>query len=290
MQHHGYSSGLSGTRRRYDIYDSLNDGRGEGEPLSEYEREEVVAVFGIQIAGRNLEIKGRNNFVNFVGISAAADARSKSLTLARQRKKKHPRVQQNGVVHRPDVFEHELYKQRLQRTTTEVLVTNDPLRLRVEVKVAPECPLEVGFPDPQLDREYLGEFGDAEAPAPESGRKHDVSPLRGKVDVLVVFLLKVVGRLVICECIRLLRRGILLPCKSALALLAPTEVVLHALSGKETAHDCVRLLDELRDVMMRLHRRLLEFRHEAIQLVDDEYGTQAIDPRLTQDGHRLSES
>lgn len=171
-------------------------------------------------------------------------------------------------------------------------MTDDPLRLRVEVKVSPERPLEVRFPDPQLVREDLSEFGDAESPAPESAGEHDVSLPRGKVDVLVVFLLKViVGRLVVVHervRVRLLRDGVLPAREPALALLAPTEVILHALAGKETAHDRVRLLDELREVMIRLQRRLLEFRHETVQLVDDENGTQAVDPRLAQDGNRLS--
>ena len=169
-------------------------------------------------------------------------------------------------------------------------MTNDPLRLWVEVKVAPERSLEVSFTDPQFDPEYLGEFGDAESPVPESGGEHHVSLLWGKVDVFIVLLLKVVSRLVVRERVRLLCGGVLLACEPALALLAPTEVVLHALAGKETAHDRVCLLDELRELMIRLHRRLLEFRHEAVHLVDDENGTQAIDPRLTQDGDRLSES
>jgi hypothetical protein len=42
-------------------------------------------------------------------------------------------------------------------------------------------------------------------------------------------------------------------------------------------------------MMVRLDWRLLEFRHETVQLVDDEDGSQAVDPRLTQDGNRLSE-
>ena len=176
-------------------------------------------------------------------------------------------------------------------------MTDDPLRLRVEVKVAPERPLEVRLPDPQLDREDLREFGDAESPAAESTCEHDVPLPRGKVDVLVVFLLKVIGRLVIVhvhvhvhnhERVRLPRDGVLPAREPALALLAPTEVVLHALAGKEAAHDRVRLLDELREVVVRLQRRLLEFRHETVQLVDDEDGTQAVDPRLAQDGNRLS--
>ena len=159
-------------------------------------------------------------------------------------------------------------------------MTDHPLRLRVEVKVAPERPLEVRFPDPQLVREDLSEFGDAESPAPESAGEHDVSLPRGKVDVLVVLLMKVIGRLVVHERVRLLRDGVLLSREAALALLAPTEVILHALAGKETAHDRVRLLDELREVMVGLQRRLLELRHETIQLVDDENGAQAVDPRL----------
>jgi len=168
-----------------------------------------------------------------------------------------------------------------------VLVADDPLRLRVEVKVAPERPLEVRFPDPQLVREDLSEFGDAESPAPESAREHDVSLPRGKVDVLVVLLLKAirVGRLVVV--VHAERVRVLLAREPALALLAPPEVVLHALAGKEAAHDRVRLLDELSEVMVRLERRLLEFRHETVQLVDDEDGTQAVDPRLAQDGNRL---
>ena len=169
-------------------------------------------------------------------------------------------------------------------------MTDDPLRLRVEVKVAPECPLEVRFPDPQLVREDLSEFGDAESPAPESAREHDVSLPRGKVDVLVVLLLKVirVGRLVVVVVhAERVRVRVLLAREPALALLAPPEVVLHALAGKEAAHDRVRLLDELSEVMVRLERRLLEFRHETVQLVDDEDGTQAVDPRLAQDGNRL---
>jgi hypothetical protein len=33
-------------------------------------------------------------------------------------------------------------------------------------------------------------------------------------------------------------------------------------------------------VMIGLQRRLLELRHETVQLVDDENGTQAVGPRL----------
>ena len=161
-------------------------------------------------------------------------------------------------------------------------MADDPLRLRVEVKVAPERALEVRFPDPQLVREDLSEFGDAESPAPESAREYDVSLPRGKVDVLVVLLLKAirVGRLVVVVHAERVRVRVLLAREPALALLAPPEVVLHALAGKEAAHDRVRLLDELSEVMVRLERRLLEFRHETVQLVDDEDGTQAVDPRL----------
>lgn len=160
-------------------------------------------------------------------------------------------------------------------------MTDHPLRLRVEVKVAPERPLELRFLDPQLGREDLSEFGDAESPAPESAGENDVSLPRGKVDVLVVLLLKVTGRLVVVhERVRLLRDGVLPSREPTLALLAPTEVIVHALAGKETAHDRVRLLDELREVMIGLQRRLLELRHETVQLVDDENGTQAVGPRL----------
>jgi len=269
----------------------LDDGRGKGEPLGEYKREETIAVLGVQITGGNLEIQGRNNFVDFLGISTAADGSSTLGAPAAKRKIKHPRIQQNGVVHCPDVLEHELNKQRLQRTATEVLVTDNPLRLRVEVKVAPERSLEVSFPDPQLDGEDLSELGNAESPASESRGEYNVSLPWGKVDVLVVFLLKVVARLVIIHerRVRLLRSGLLPAREPAFALLAPTEVVLHALAGKETARDRVYLLDELREMMVRLDRRLLEFRHETVQLVDDEDGSQAVDPRLTQDGNRLSE-
>jgi len=86
-----------------------------------------------------------------------------------------------------------------------VLVTDDPLRLRVEVKIAPERSLEVRFLDPQLDREYLREFGDAESPAAKRRGEHDVSLLRSKVDVFIVFLLKAFRRLVVHERVRLLR-------------------------------------------------------------------------------------
>ncbi len=161
-------------------------------------------------------------------------------------------------------------------------MTDNPLCLRVEVKVAPERSLEVSFPDPQLDGEDLSELGNAESPASESRGENNVSLPWGKVDVLVVFLLKVIARLVIHEHrVRLLRGGLLPAREPAFALLAPTEVVLHALAGKETARDRVCLLDELREMMVRLDRRLLEFRHETVQLVDDEDGSQAVDPRLT---------
>src|SRR6266478_2572299 len=168
-----------------------------------------------------------------------------------------------------------------------MLVTNNPFCLRVEVKVAPEYSLEVSFLDPKFVREYLRKFSDAESPAAKRRSEHDVSLHRSKVDILVVFLLKVSSSLVVYECVRLLCQGILLACKPTLAFLPPTEIILHALASKETAHDGVCLFDELRQMMIRLHWRLLEFRHETIQFVDDEDRAQAVWPRLSQSRHRV---
>jgi hypothetical protein len=99
--------------RRWDnVYNGLNGSCGKGEPLSEYEREEVASVLGVQIAGGYSKIQVRNYFVDFLGISTAAEC--DSLCQSLPKKKKHPRVQQDGIVHRPDVLKYKLHEQRLQ--------------------------------------------------------------------------------------------------------------------------------------------------------------------------------
>ena len=251
---------------------------------------------------RSLEFKSRGGILRFkvetILLTFSAFLHTLRQCSARYTNEIHPRVQQNSIVCRPNVLKYKLHKQRLQRAATEVLVADDPFCLRVEVKVAPEHPLEVNFLDTKLDREYLRKLGDAEPPAAQRRRKYDVSPLRSKVNVLIVFLVERLGSFVVVvqerirllrQRIRLLRQRILLARKPTLALLAPPEIVLHALTGKEAAHDRVRLLDELRQMVIRLHRRLLELRHKPIQLVNDEDGPQAVDPRLAQHGHRLGE-
>src|SRR6266702_512692 len=145
-----------------------------------------------------------------------------------------------------------------------MFVTNDFLRLRVQVKIPPQYSPEVGFFDSQFIREYLGEFSDAEPPATESRSEYDVSLLWGKVDILVVFLLEIVSCLVVHKCVCLLRNGILLTCDPPLAFFTPSEIVLHTLASKEAAHDCICLLDELREMVIRLHGRLPEFRYETV--------------------------
>src|SRR6266446_1522817 len=71
IEHHGYPSGLRSTRGWDNVYNGLDGSCGKGKPLSKYEREEVVSVLGVQIAGGYSKIQGRHYFVNFLGISTA---------------------------------------------------------------------------------------------------------------------------------------------------------------------------------------------------------------------------
>lgn len=66
-------------RRWDDVYNGLDGSCGKGEPLSKYEREEVVPVLGVQIAGGYSKIQVRNYFVYFLGISTAAETLALSI-------------------------------------------------------------------------------------------------------------------------------------------------------------------------------------------------------------------
>ena len=75
------------------------------------------------------------------------------------------RIQCYSIVNCPDVVQHKLHEERLERAAAKMLVTNDPLRLWVKVKVSPQHGPEVPFFNTELDRIQVRELADAETPA-----------------------------------------------------------------------------------------------------------------------------
>jgi hypothetical protein len=200
-------------------------------------------------------------------------------------------IHDDAIVHSPNVVQHELDKHRLQRPPRQLPMTDDPLRLRVEVEVAPKHLPQLALLDLELLGVELSELADPERPAVDCTRKDDVPPLWGKVDVLVVLLFKLMAVLAFLDAtlarLDLACERFLPGCQSSLTSLSPTHVVLHSIRGVEASHDGVHTFDELGEVMIGFGGRELELRDESIELVDDEDRTKTVYPGLTKDSDGL---
>ncbi len=57
--------------------------------------------------------------------------------LASKENTKYSRIQNDGIIYCPEIFEDELHKQRFEGTPFQMLVADDTLRFGVQVEIAP---------------------------------------------------------------------------------------------------------------------------------------------------------